>query len=76
MPDYEITSPDGKKFIVTAPDGASRDEVLKYAQDQFSAQSPAMQTDTKSYAPTTAEDVPVAPGISAAPAPRRSRSAA
>ena len=32
MPDFEITSPDGKRFIVTAPDGASQDEILAYAQ--------------------------------------------
>lgn len=32
MPDFEITAPDGRKFIVTAPDGASQDEILSYAQ--------------------------------------------
>lgn len=32
MPEFEITSPDGRKFIVSAPDGASQDEVLAYAQ--------------------------------------------
>jgi hypothetical protein len=35
MPDYEITSPDGKKFVVTAPDGATQEQVLAYAQEQF-----------------------------------------
>lgn len=39
MPDYEITSPNGKRFIVTAPDGATQDEVLAYAQQQFSGVS-------------------------------------
>lgn len=32
MPDYEITAPNGRKFVVTAPDGASQDDILKYAQ--------------------------------------------
>jgi hypothetical protein len=39
MPDFEVTSPDGKKFIVTAPEGAKQDEVLSYAKQQFAAQS-------------------------------------
>lgn len=38
MPDFEITSPDGKKFVVTAPEGASQDQVLEYARQQFAAQ--------------------------------------
>jgi hypothetical protein len=35
MPKYIVTSPDGKKFEVSAPDGASQEEVLSYAQEQF-----------------------------------------
>lgn len=35
MSTYEITGPDGKKFDVTAPDGATQDEVLAYAQKNF-----------------------------------------
>lgn len=37
MPNYEVTSPTGKKYRVTAPDGASQDEVLAYAQKQFAS---------------------------------------
>lgn len=37
MPRYEITSPEGKKFEITAPDGASQDQVLAYAQQNFKA---------------------------------------
>ena len=37
MPDYEITSPEGKRFVVTAPDGATQEQVLAYAQQQFSS---------------------------------------
>lgn len=32
MPDFIVTSPEGKKFRVTAPEGASQDEILAYAQ--------------------------------------------
>lgn len=49
MPDYEITSPDGKKFVVTAPDGATQEQVLSYAQKQFSAQ-PAVPQEEPSIA--------------------------
>lgn len=35
MPVYEITSPDGKTFEVTAPEGASEQDVLAYAQAHF-----------------------------------------
>lgn len=37
MPTFEITSPDGKRFQVTAPDGATQEEVLKYAQANMPA---------------------------------------
>lgn len=37
MPRYEITSPDGKRWEVDAPDGATQDQVLAYAQQQWSA---------------------------------------
>jgi hypothetical protein len=32
---FEITSPDGKRFEVTAPEGATQDQVLAFAQSQF-----------------------------------------
>lgn len=32
MPDYVITAPDGRKFKITAPEGASEEDVLKFAQ--------------------------------------------
>ena len=35
MPDYEVTSPTGKTYRVTAPDGASQEEVLAYAKGEF-----------------------------------------
>jgi hypothetical protein len=33
--DFDITAPDGRKFTVTAPEGATQDQVLAYAQSQF-----------------------------------------
>lgn len=36
MPQYRIKSPDGQEFIVTAPDGASQDQVLEFAKSQWS----------------------------------------
>lgn len=44
MPDYEITSPDGKRFVITAPEGASQDEVLAYAKQQFAGSAKKRQT--------------------------------
>lgn len=38
--EYEVTAPDGRKFIVTAPEGASQDDVLRYAQSQFAQMAP------------------------------------
>lgn len=35
MSTYEISSPDGKKFEVTAPDDATEEQVLSYAQQNF-----------------------------------------
>lgn len=36
---FEITSPTGEKFEINAPDGASEDEVMSYAQKQFASQA-------------------------------------
>jgi len=40
--EYEITGPDGRTFVVTAPATASQDDVLAYAKQQFGS---ARQTD-------------------------------
>jgi hypothetical protein len=32
---FRVTSPDGQKYDITAPEGATDDDVLKYAQSQF-----------------------------------------
>jgi len=77
MPTFEITGPDGHKYRVNAPDGASEDDVLAYAKSQFGSAPPA--------APAThPQDVPFADGRSPysddelrpeAMAPERPRSA-
>lgn len=57
MATFEITSPDGRKFQVTAPDGASQDEVLKYAQ--------ANMTDPAVSAGKTINSIPRQVGLTA-----------
>jgi hypothetical protein len=38
MPTYEVTSPDGKTWDVQAPDGATQEQVMAYAKQQWAAQ--------------------------------------
>lgn len=35
MPQYDVTSPDGKTYTVNAPDGATQDDAIKYVQTNF-----------------------------------------
>jgi hypothetical protein len=35
MPRYRITSPEGKTFIINAPEGATKEQALAYAQQNF-----------------------------------------
>ena len=35
MPKYDVTSPSGEVFVVTAPEGTSKKDALRYAQNQF-----------------------------------------
>lgn len=37
MPQFMVTSPDGQKFKITAPDGSSQDQILAYAKQQFAS---------------------------------------
>ncbi len=50
MASYEITSPDGQKYRITAPEGASQDDVLAYAQRSFK-----MAAKPEQAAPTPAD---------------------
>ena len=38
MPDFEITAPDGSKFVVTAPEGATDEQILSFAKQNFEQQ--------------------------------------
>ena len=40
MPTYEITSPDGSKYRVDSPEGATEQDALKYVQDHYSELQP------------------------------------
>lgn len=40
MPTYEVTAPDGQTYEIDAPDGATEDQVLAYAQQNFSKAKP------------------------------------
>ena len=37
MPEYIIQSPDGKKYKINAPEGATKEQALEYAQSQLGA---------------------------------------
>jgi len=37
MPRYEVTAPTGQRFEITAPEGATEQQILSYAQQQFSS---------------------------------------
>lgn len=51
MATYEITSPTGEKFEITAPDTASEADVMAYAQRQFAEQKPTQRkTSADTYA--------------------------
>lgn len=41
MATFEVVSPDGTKYRVNAPDGASQDDAIAYVQKNFAAQKPA-----------------------------------
>jgi hypothetical protein len=35
MPTYEVSAPDGKKYLVDAPRGATQDQIIQYVQSQL-----------------------------------------
>ena len=69
MPTYRITAPDGKSYDVNAPEGASQDEVLAYAQRSFKmAATPAAPKPAKPFGQQLNEaisDVPRQLGLTA-----------
>lgn len=51
MGKYRVTSPDGQEFVVNAPDGASQDDVMRYAREQWSAKRvPSIGDKAESFA--------------------------
>lgn len=63
---YEITSPNGEVFEITAPDNATEQDVLSYAQSQFSAQPKAQpQESTVQAIGRNIRDVPRQLGMTA-----------
>lgn len=55
MPTFEISSPDGKRYRVTAPDGATQDEVLAYVQRQQADKPRTESPRANEYPPTEGE---------------------
>lgn len=60
MARYEITAPDGRKFEISAPEGATQEQVLAYAQSSFAQMQQERQkridaqiaADRELYSPT------------------------
>lgn len=43
---YEITAPDGRRFVITAPEGATQEQILSYAQRQVGEEQTAPTEET------------------------------
>lgn len=68
MAKYKITGPDGKAYEVNAPDGASEQDVLAYAQRSFGAAPAAAPRATKPFGEDLGDalaDVPRQVGLTA-----------
>lgn len=54
MPTFQITAPDGRKFKINAPAGATKEQALAYAQQKFSAPARPAYSDPEgdTYSPT------------------------
>ena len=39
MPIYSVTAPTGKKYSVQAPEGATQEQIIQYAQQQVAGAS-------------------------------------
>src|SRR5271165_6411532 len=53
MPDFEVTTPDGQKLTVTAPDGATEKDVYDQVQKYVSAPKQRAVTPVQNSAPST-----------------------
>lgn len=52
MPTFEITAPDGKRLRIEAPAGATQEQVLAYAQQNYRAQPQVTHTGGEARNPT------------------------
>ena len=53
MPNFEFTSPEGKKYTITGPDGATKEQAFEILQKQLSGSAtpaPVAQTPERSFA--------------------------
>ena len=61
MPTYEVQSPDGTKYRVNAPEGATEQDAIAYVQQNFKAepvkQSPALKVGRDGFADALASVV-------------------
>lgn len=57
MPVFEITSPKGERFEITAPEGATEQQVLEYAQSQFQSTGTEDAMPTPQYGSEVPEEV-------------------
>lgn len=74
MPSFTVTSPDGKQYKGTAPEGASQDDIFAYVQRQIMAAEPMSVADralgTKTI-PADMADAPVDPSLAPGDAYKR-----
>ena len=72
MPVFNVRSPDGQLFRVTAPEGATQDEIIQYAQSQMGQAAPSSsnlsqmstaQLEAAPSAPTSISDLARSFGI-------------
>lgn len=49
MPRFEITAPDGRKFEVNAPEGATEQDAIAYIQQQEAARAERIAARTAEY---------------------------
>jgi hypothetical protein len=52
MPTYTVTAPDGKQYDITAPEGATQEQVLSYAKENYKS-----QVTTEVTPPTTLDNL-------------------
>ena len=57
MPEFQITSPTGERFKITAPEGATQEQVLEYAKSQFQSTGTEDAMPTPQYGSEVPEEI-------------------